>query len=236
MSKRKASVVAGAGAAVLLVAFGGGALAASDVFSPKEERQAIIDDAASQLGVEPSELSDALKQALKNRIDAAVEAGRLTKAQAAELKERIDSGDFPLLDPLLGHRTFGHLDFHGPGFGHVGHGAVLAAAATYLGLTEAELRARLDDQTLAEIAKERGKSVSGLVRTMTTAAEQELDEAVANGKLTKEQAEAIKADLDSRIESLVNGEGRPRGPFGHHPGWSRSDSPRGPPSFFGPSA
>ena len=231
MSKRKASVVAGAGAAVLLVAFGGGALAASDVFSPKEENQAIIDDAASQLGVEPSELSDALKQALKNRIDAAVEAGRLTEAQAAELKERVDSGDFP----LLGHRAFGHPDFHGPGFGHVGHGAVLAAAATYLGLTEAELRARLDDQTLAEIAKERGKSVSGLVRTMTAAAERELDEAVANGKLTKEQAEAIKADLDSRIESLVNGEG-PRGPFGHHPGWSRSDSPRGPPFFFGPSA
>ena len=41
------------------------------MFSPSEESKAVIDDAASQLGVEPSELSDALKQALKNRVDEA---------------------------------------------------------------------------------------------------------------------------------------------------------------------
>jgi uncharacterized protein YidB (DUF937 family) len=229
VTRRKTGIIVGAAAAALLVVFGGGALAASSVFSPKQESQAIINDAAGQLGVEPSELSNALKQALKDRIDAAVAAGRLTEEQAAALKERIDSEDFPLLGAGAFH------GFHGPGFGHVGQGAVLAAAASYLGLTEAQLREQLDGQTLADIAKKQGKSVAGLVKAMVTAAEREIDGAVADGKLTKEQADTIKANLEARIESLVNGES-PHGVFGHHPGWSRSEAPRGPPFFDGPTA
>jgi hypothetical protein len=74
------------------------------VLSPKEESQAVIDDAAERLGVEPSELSDALKEALKSRVDAAVDAGRLTEAQGEALKERIDEGQTPL---LFGARSAG---------------------------------------------------------------------------------------------------------------------------------
>ena len=70
-------------AIVLVVGLGAaGAIAANGVLSPEEESKAIIDDAASQLGVEPTELSSALKQAMKNRIDAAVGAGQLTEEQA----------------------------------------------------------------------------------------------------------------------------------------------------------
>jgi hypothetical protein len=48
------------GAVALLAAAGGGvAIAASDN-SPAEESQAVINDAAQQLGVSPSKLSDAL--------------------------------------------------------------------------------------------------------------------------------------------------------------------------------
>ena len=67
MSRRKKLMyVAGVSGVTLVIAGLGaaGAIAASDLFSPGEESKAIIDDAASQLGVEPSELSDALKQAL----------------------------------------------------------------------------------------------------------------------------------------------------------------------------
>ena len=69
-------------AAAFAVAGAGGAIAASDALSPEDRSQAVIDDAAKQLGVEPSALSDALKHALENRIDEAVEAGRLTEEQA----------------------------------------------------------------------------------------------------------------------------------------------------------
>jgi len=226
--RRKVKFAAGAAAtAIIVVGLGAaGAVAASRAFSPSEESKAVIEDAAGQLGVEPDALSGALKQALKNRIDAAVEAGRLTEAQAAELKKRIDSGD--------GVPLFGGLRPGGHRAGNFGHFGDLEAAAAYLGLTEAELRNELADKTLPEVAKEKGKSVDGLVQVLATAAEKRIDEAVADGRLTEEQATALRSELDDRIEALVNGELRGHG-RGFHPGFgSGGISPRGPPGFAGP--
>ena len=85
------------GTAALAAVLGGGAAVAATQLSPTEESDAVVADAAKQLGVSADELDAALKQALENRVDAAVEAGRLTEAQAAELKERIEAGDVPLV-------------------------------------------------------------------------------------------------------------------------------------------
>ena len=85
-----------AGAAALLAVAGGGAAIAATQLSPKQESQTVLNDAARDLGVSPSDLSAALKSALAKRIDAAVAAGHLTKDQADELKQRLESGDFPL--------------------------------------------------------------------------------------------------------------------------------------------
>jgi ribosomal protein S20 len=203
------ALLAGTAIAVVVGLGTAGALAANGVLSPEDNSKAIIDDAASQLGVQPAELSSALKQAMKNRIDAAVDAGQLTQEQANELKERIDAQDFPLLGPgLRGGPGFGH------GLGHFGHGEVLAAAASYLGLTEAELRSQLADKTLAEVAKAQGKSVSGLVDAMVSAAGKDIDRAVADGMLTKSQATELKSGLEERMTELLNGE-LERGPGWH---------------------
>ena len=108
------------GTAALAAVLGGGAAVAATQLSPTEESDAIVADAAKQLGVSADELDAALKQAFENRIDAAVEAGTLTEAQAAELKERIEAGEVPLVGV-------------GPGPGHHGghHGFVdFDAAAT----------------------------------------------------------------------------------------------------------
>lgn len=199
-------VVAGvAGAIVLAVAVGAtGAVAASRALSADDESQAIIDDAAEQLGVEPSALSDALKQALENRVDGAVESGRLTEEQGDWLKERIDEGSVPFLG------GFAHKGF---GWGHGPHGfGGLDAAASYLGITEDELRSELaDGKTLAEVAEAEGKSVDGLVDAMVVNAEARIDQAVADGKLTAEQAATAKERLREHVTALVNGELRPRG-------------------------
>jgi hypothetical protein len=196
-------------AAALAVAGGGVALAATESWSPEEEARAVIDDAASQLGVEPGELSDALKQALKNRVDEAVAAGGLTEEQGARLKERIDSSDVPLPLGVFGLKGFGH---HATPLGS------FSSAATYLGLTEVELRSRLaDGKTLAEIARDEGKSVDGLVQALVKAAETKIDAAVDAGRLTKAQADEIKADLEERTRDLVNGESG----LGNHFGWRK---------------
>jgi hypothetical protein len=189
-----------AAAAVAAVLGGGVAIAATQVWSPKEESEAVIDDAAKQLGVEPSELSDALKQALKNRVDDAVEDGRLTEEQGEALKTRIDSTEVPL---PFGVFPLPHLEL-----GHIGPFGSLETAASYLGLSETELRSRLaNGRTLAEIAKAEGKTVDGLVQALLDNAEKKLDAAVAAGKLTAKQADDIREGWKERITDLVNAKG-----------------------------
>jgi hypothetical protein len=182
------------GTAALAATVGAGGAIAATQLNPSEESKAVLNDAAAQLGVEPSELSEALKDALANRVDAAVEAGRLTEEQGAELKERIESGDVPLLG--LG----------GPGFGHrMHHVGDLDAAASYLGMTEANLRTALESgKTLAQIAEDRGKSVDGLVNALVDEAEAELAAAVKAGRLTDAQRDSMLSGLKERITRLVN--------------------------------
>jgi hypothetical protein len=204
----KKRVVAGA-VAGLAVAGGGAAVAATQLSSPQQESQAVVNDAAKQLGVQPSKLSAALRQALENRVDAAVAAGRITKAQGAELKQRIESGDFPI---------FGGpgRDRGGPGFGH--HGGPfggLDAAAKYLGLSETQLRTRLESgKSLATVAKVEGKTVSGLVDAMYAAAKADLDADVKAGRVTQSQETQMLSDLKSHLTDFVNGV---RPPFDHGP-------------------
>jgi hypothetical protein len=190
-------VVAGT-VAGLAVAGGGAAVAATHFASPKQESQAVVNDAAKQLGVKPAQLSDALKTALENRVDAAVAAGRITKQQGAELKQRIESGDVPL--------------FAGPGFGnhrewhHFGPFGAVDAAATFLGLTQTQLETKLEaGKTLAAIAKDEGKSSGDLVAAMVAALQKRLDAAVTAGGLTKAQEASILAGAKARMTDFVSG-------------------------------
>ena len=233
---RKLTYAAVAGAAVVLVAGLGaaGAVAASRILSPNDESKAVIDDAAAQLGVQPKELSDALKQALKNRVDDAVDAGVLTQEQAQRMKARIDAGEYPFLfGPGFDRRDFGFRgdDLWRRGFGH--HTDFLGAAAAYLGMSEDQLRGALDGKTLAEIAKDKGKTVSGLVAALVATEEKKIDEAVAGGRITKAQATEIKARLQDRMQALVDGELHGPGPDAHPGVWPGSGYPRGPPAGFG---
>jgi hypothetical protein len=185
-------------AGIVAIAGGGAAIAASQSDSPRDEGRAIVNDVAKQLGVEPSALTQAFKNALKNRVDAAVSAGRLTKEQGDQLKARIDAGDLPFLG-------FGF----GPGLHHhgLGHFLGLDAAADYIGITEAQLRDALESgKTLARIAEDHGKSVSGLVDAMAKEAKSRLDGAVAAGRLTRAKADQILAELEQRITDRVNGQ------------------------------
>lgn len=229
--KRKVIV---AGVAALAVAVTGGAIAATKATSPKAESQAIVNDAAKQLGVQPSELSAALKKALANRVDAAVEAGRITKAEGDSMKARINSGEVPLFGG--GHRGFGKFG-HGPHFKL--HG--LDAAASYLGLTEAQLRTQLSGgKTLAQVAQARDKSVDGLVDALVEDANAKIDQAVKDGRLTQAQANEIKQGQRERLADFVNNgqlrfkfrDGDRNGRFSHpEPGLSKVPAPLPAPIF-----
>jgi hypothetical protein len=215
------------GAAALLIAAGGGAaaVAATQGSSPSDESKAIINDAAGQLGISPEKLTNALKKALMDRVDAAVAAGRITKAEGDALKARIQADDFPIIGGP--HRGFG--------LRHFGFFGSFDAAASYLGLTEDQLRTELEGgKTLAQVAKDHGKSVDGLVDALLASAKQKLDRAVADGRLTKAQETEMLNGLKDRITNLVNSRGLGGEPHFRGPGFGFRDF--GFRRFGGPSA
>ena len=129
----------------------------------------------------PDKLTSALQQALVNRVEQAVKDGRLTREQADEVIARIKSGDLPLGGPGFG-KGGGRGGDHG-GFGRHGGGKAFgetrAAAAAYLGVTEEQLQtAREAGKSLADIAKEKGKTTDGLKAAMLAAVTKAADAAV----------------------------------------------------------
>lgn len=204
-SRSKIRIAAALAGALALLAVAGVAVAASGVFDPKAERESFLNDVASNLGVERSKLDSAIKEASIARVDAALAAGRITQAQADEMKKRIEAGEAPF--------------FGGPGMGgHHGHHGMhsLAAAAAYLGLTEAELKAQLESgKSLADVAKAEGKSVDGLEKALIADVTAKLDQAVKDGKITEAQRDEMLARFKENVDNFVNGV-HPEGPGGPH--------------------
>ena len=92
------------------------------------------------------------------------------------------------------------------------------AAAKYLGVTEAALRETLqeNEQTLAEVARAKGKSVDGLKTAIGNAIRADLEQAVEDGRLTQAQADRIVEGIGEKVDRIVD-EGF-RGPRFHHHG------------------
>ena len=221
-----------AGAAGLVVLAGsGGAYAATQKTSsappdPAAEQKAFLDDVAGRLHVSTDQLTEALKGAAQDRVDAAVQSGRLTQDQADKLKQRIaQANGVPLLGGpgLVGpgpRPGFGGPG--GPGFGRGGLGGPvgeLGAAAKYLGLTPRKLFSELrGGKSLADVANDQKKSVDGLKAAIKTAQTDRLDAAVKAGRLTDAERTQIEQGLDQRIDDLVNGM-RPKHDFRRGPHW-----------------
>ncbi len=119
--------------------------------------------------------------------------------------------------PFFGGPGFRGGPFHG--LGHRGFGE-LDVAATYLGMTETSLRDSLmSGKSLAQIAKDKNKSVDGLVDAIVAEQKKELALAVSAGRLTDAQRDAIEQGLAARVKAMVNGEGPPGfRAFRGHPG------------------
>ena len=190
-----------------LAALGGGgaavAASTSSPASPKAETSAIAADAAGQLGVSPAALTAAIKKAMVDQLEAQVTAGTLTRDQATAMEARLAKADAPLFALGGGNGGSGR---HGHDRGLGGHnGMSLDAAATYIGVTAAQLQTQLAaGKSLATIATDNGKTADGLKAALTTAATKELDAAVAAGRLTSTQEANILADLPARLDTEIN--------------------------------
>jgi hypothetical protein len=107
-------------------------------------------------------------------------------------RRSVDRAVFPLPSGNFDRRLYG-----GPLLRSRGRGIDLDDAASYLGLSESEVRGRLrDGDTLADIARDEEKSVEGLVEALVDAASEQIDQAAAEAK----------EDLDEDVADLVDGE------------------------------
>jgi polyhydroxyalkanoate synthesis regulator phasin len=143
-----------------------------------------------------------------------VDDGSLTQEQADEVAATLGEAG-------LGGRG-------GPG-GHPGRGPDLATAAEALGMSEEDLRTALqaDDATLAGIAEDQGVAVGTLVQALVAAEQERIAEAVADGRLSQEEADERLADLEQRVTERVESEVERAGSPGRGPG--SHDDVGGPP-------
>lgn len=82
-------------------AFAGGAWAASSQTTPASSRQAFISDLAKRLGTTPQKLTSAMQAAYFDQLNAAVKAGRLTRAQANAIEHAMRQHGLGPVGPLF---------------------------------------------------------------------------------------------------------------------------------------
>jgi hypothetical protein len=185
---RQAAAALAAGSALLLVG-GGAALAASgdgDRGARCDQRLAKI---AENRGVTAEQLQTDLRARLLARIDAAEKAGRISSERAAALRTRVSESS------LCGgrHHVRARIAVRG----------LVRAAAGFLKLDRAELRAQLPGTSLAAIAQKQGKTLSALEAAMVAPAKARLARAVSNEKLTQARADAASKRLETAAARLA---------------------------------
>jgi hypothetical protein len=162
---------------------------------------------AKELGVDEAALTPAAKSAAKTVVDAAVAAGRISKARGEKLDARIDQADARgcgLLGPRVA-RIAGAIGVIRDG---------VRAAADALKLTPAELAAKLRaGATLQQIAADAGISYATVTAAVLGAVKSDLDKAVAAGTIRQEREDRILERLARNLAA-----GRFRDPNSASPG------------------
>src|SRR2546423_2083302 len=169
--------------------------------------------AATYIGITEAQLRTELGTD-KSLADVAVAHGEtrdgliaaLTAAQQQEIATLVDQkGIGARPNPANGYGPGPGGFGRGPGGRNVA-GDSEAAAATYLGMPQADLETKLRaGQTLAQIANATaGKSRDGLVSALVADATAKIDAAQKAGTITADQATQQKANLSARIAQFVD--------------------------------
>jgi polyhydroxyalkanoate synthesis regulator phasin len=160
---------------------------------------ATTDESTSTDSTEPADPADPVKPApgefLQETLQPLIDDGTLTQEQADKVIAALQEAR-----PFAGRG-------HGPGFGGHGHHMIfgLDTAATALGVSTEDLRTALaDGKSIADVAAEHGVDVQTVIDALVAQASTHLDEAVADGRLTEEEAATRKTEVTEKITELVN--------------------------------
>jgi ribosome-binding protein aMBF1 (putative translation factor) len=176
----KVLLAAGVGT-LTAVLFGGAALA---TFAP------IAYDSPSQIDVEVGTAAPANSgnDKLKSILDGLVGKGLITQAQEDAILAAVQAAA-PKRDAATVRNIFASL---------------FDESAKYLNVTPADLKTKLAGTNLGALAeKTTGKSQSGLVNTLQAVVNAAIDKALAETKITTDQATKAKADAPAQIAKFV---------------------------------
>ena len=158
--RRKVMIVAAS--AIGAAGLAAGAVAATSGSSDGAGDLATAINKRAGTQITADDVTGAYQDVLKANLAEAVAAGRITQAQADEMLKRAQS--MPGIPLMGGPGGPGGRDHHGP------HADVLAPVAKKIGLTEAQIRTKLEaGSTLATIAKAEGVSRADLIATISAA-------------------------------------------------------------------
>lgn len=194
-------------ATVILAAAAGSAALANSVqpgsSPPYQYFQKFISKLAANLGVDESTLNSALETTKKQMLDEAVQEGRITQEQADKIAAGRGLGLFmrgfgPRHGGPNGPDGKGAGLGKGPGIG-LGWGRNAGEMAAILGITAEELKAELDSgKNLVEIVTSRGLTWEDFCQKMLEYKKEQIQKAVEDGKLTREQADQMIQRLENR--------------------------------------
>ena len=167
----------------------------------------LITAAATYIGISAADLRTQLASG-KSLADIATANGKTRDGLIAALVAAEQQSISTLVDQK-GTPNSGVPGLGGPGrdgrFGFGVQGDPLAAAATFLGTTTADLRTKLQGgQTLAQIATAAGKTRDALIQVLVNDAKTKIEQAKTDGKLTADQATQLETGLTDRLTKLVD--------------------------------
>ncbi len=169
---------------------------------------------AENLGITQDELDAAIDETQLELVDEALAEGRLTEEQAADARERIESGE-PFFGALLRNKQGMHQGGMHEGGMHEGGMSHGADIAEFIGVTPEELRAAIEGgQSLVQVAEANGVSEQALTDYLLGETEAKLAEAVESGKIDQATADEKLAGAAEKIAETINREGLPEKPEG----------------------
>ncbi len=108
-------------------------------------------------------------------------------------------------------RGFGYGAAQRNGSGQIG----IDGIANFLGVSKKTLISeRQSGKSLAEIAEEHGKTAEQLKAFILKQADEHLNTMLKEGKITKEQFDAMKNRIEARVSEMISAKGEPHSAFG----------------------
>ncbi len=155
-------------------------------------------------GISEEKLIEFMLTEHQKQIDQLLADGKIEQEQADKMKEHMTEEQIKAMVEGKGPQVFGHKQA-----GKVMMMPMQSGLPNFLGLTEAEFRSALKSgKTLAQVAADKGISEEKLIEFMQAEHQKQIDQLLADGKITQEQADSMKERMTAeQIKEMINGAG-----------------------------